>query len=95
MDIEIAKLLVDHGSLTLHEEYSGRGMYGSTTAAVVGSTPDLLDSICEAYKSLMEDLNMDGLKDDQIDEVFKQAEEIQNAVTQIRTDSLGYDTIFY
>jgi hypothetical protein len=95
MKKEIAELLVDHGSLELHEEYSGRGMYGSTTTAVVGSTPDLLNSICEAYKCLMEELNCDGLKDGQIDEAFSKAKEIQNAVTQIRTDSLGYDTIFY
>jgi hypothetical protein len=95
MDIEIAKLLVDHGSLKLHEEYSGRGMYGSTTTAVVGSMGDFLDAVCECYIDLLNEMNRDGLDDDQIDEIFDKSEKIQYAMNNFKTDNLGYDTIFY
>ena len=51
MNIDLAKLLVDYSNdnLSLREEYSGRGMYGSTTAGVVGS----LDDFDEAVKKIM------------------------------------------
>ena len=40
--VEVAEETGDVGTVTLMESYSGRGMYGETTAAVVGLTPLLL-----------------------------------------------------
>jgi hypothetical protein len=40
--VEVAEETGDVGSVSLLEEYSGRGMYGDVTAAVVGITPLLL-----------------------------------------------------
>lgn len=49
MNIEVAKLLEDnaYGELSLHEDYSGRGMYNKTTAAVSGNMNDLFTAIAE------------------------------------------------
>lgn len=40
--VEVAEETGDVGTITLLKSYSGRGMYGDTTAAVVGLTPLLL-----------------------------------------------------
>ena len=48
MELETAKKLEECGNVRLHEGYSGRGMYGKTTAGIVGSHTDLYDAV-ECY----------------------------------------------
>jgi hypothetical protein len=60
MKLEHAKLIVnaanDMGAeVTLRENYSGRGMYGKTTAGVVGTLGDVTKSIAYAASLLTED----------------------------------------
>lgn len=82
MDIECAEILVEHSydELTLHENYSGRGMYGNTTAGVSGSISDLFTAIASVMR--------DGSHEER--EVV--AEGIRGGT---RTDSMGLGTIFY
>jgi hypothetical protein len=96
MNTEIAVQIVGvSDNLKLMGNYSGRGMWGSETAGVVGSHDDFMGSICELYKELMDDVITFSDDQSKIDEIFDTANKIQDAVSNIRTDSMGYDTIFY
>ena len=49
MTTDIANAIVSHNpDLRVHEDYSGRGMYGKTTTGVVGSHTDLYHAV-ESY----------------------------------------------
>jgi len=66
--------------LELREEYSGRSMYGNTTAAVVGSNSTLLECVAIVAREIDEEDYDDFLKE----------------ISRIRRDSMGkYDEIFY
>lgn len=82
MDKKAAEILADYNyELEVYEDYSGRGMYGSTTTGIVGSQSDLFSAIGEVMMSGdEEDIEIVGtaLRED-----------------TIRTDSMGMQTIFY
>jgi hypothetical protein len=81
MRLEIAEALVDasEGRLDLYEDYSGRGMYGRTTAGVTGDSYDLFPALVELGIRIGEG----ELEDMDIEEFhFSQ-------------DSMGLDTIWY
>jgi hypothetical protein len=66
----------------LMPDYSGRAMYGQTCIALVGDTGDLMRFIAELIQVF------DVIDPDAVDTV-------QSLADAIRTDSLGYDTVFY
>jgi len=65
----------------LHEEYSGRGMYGASTAGVVFSTHADFCA-CLAYAS--SEMTHEGKEDDLIEDM-----------TKLSIDSMGSSIIFY
>ena len=84
MDIKVAKLIVESAEennvdLTLYEDYSGRGMFGKETAGIVGSDTTIMLAVAIAARNLL---------NPEFDQLIQ---EIKN----IRTDSLGRDTIYY
>jgi hypothetical protein len=69
---------------TLMPDYSGRGMYGRTCIALVGNTGDLLRFAAELAQI-----------GDDTDTDTDAADMLQIMADTVRTDSLGYDTVFY
>lgn len=85
MDIDFAKGLVDEspsGEVTLRENYSGRGMFGRVTAAVV--FPQWKD-FCEAL------VYYTALHTRQGDDT----DEIADAVSRLKLDDMGRSIIAY
>lgn len=82
MDAKIAQLLVEHsdGELKLYEGYSGRGMMGSETTGVYGSS---IETVI-AY-----------LDDETIADAGLTRHELHKTVKRFRTDNLAFDTIWY
>jgi hypothetical protein len=68
--------------VSLHEDYSGRGMYGRKTAGVSGKLGAILQSVAQAALELADfndyDTTQDFVKD-----------------MDVASDSLGRDTIVY
>lgn len=97
MNIELANFLkkaAEHcgNEADIREEYSGRGMYGRSTAAVVvNSLPELMLNVIQYTREIVE--NNQELEDvavtllDAIPEVAD--------LGRLRTDSMGHDTILY
>lgn len=81
MKAEFAELLAEYNSdLNLRESYSGRGMYGRSTAGVVGSINDVFEAIGEILEYGDEDeieIVREGCRDG------------------VRTDSMGLSSIIY
>ena len=92
MKLEIAKLIVESGEkldldLKLREGYSGRGMFGKTTAGIVGSKSAITKATAyAAYRFGGEELP--GLSDE------LEIEEFLDEVT-FTWDSMGRDRIAY
>lgn len=85
MKLEHAQAIVNAASdagldVRLYEGYSGRGMYGKTTAGVVGSLRDIL--ACTAQAAINQD--HDGKGDDLV-----------CALATTSSDSMGRDLIVY
>jgi hypothetical protein len=92
MNKDIAEMLINYGNdLSIHEDYSGRGMYGETTTAITcDSKDDLMEAIGECFfemvldaKDMGEDYDNTGVK------------ELKNVLTNLQQDSLGRGYIFY
>lgn len=75
--------------VSVRQSYSGRGMYGRTTAAVVGSIPDILQAAVQAGVSLARDSYDGGEPKDTF------AEEFVQAVGGLSFDSMGRETVAY
>ena len=83
MKLEAAELLCNYGG-EIHEDYSGRGMYGKETTGIV------FDDDKEFYKAIA------GVMEDTIqDQNFTECELIVEALKSIRTDNMGTGIIFY
>lgn len=96
MQREIAKRIVVNtfGTLSLHENYSGRGMYGKTTTGIVGSLSDFLESISNLFVDYSAEM-MDE-EDEQMKElIMNNVHDLADAVRELQTDNMGMDTIFY
>ena len=84
MDIKVAKLIVESAEennvdLTLYEDYSGRGMFGKETAGIVGSDTTIMLAVAIAARNLLN----------------PEFDQLIQGIKNIRTDSLGRDTIYY
>lgn len=92
MNKEIAEMITQFGNdLSIHEEYSGRGMYGSITTAI---TCDSKDDLMEAIGELFFEMILDA-KDMGEDYETENAKELKNALSNLQQDSLGMGYIFY
>ena len=91
MKKNVAHLLVNHSdSLTLSEGYSGRGMFGKTTYAVIADSSsgfhDALASVVDA--AIAGDFNT--LYENQDD-----AGDIVDFIRDMRSDNMGMGLIYY
>lgn len=82
MDQKVAKIITDQSTnLVLHKNYSGRGMFGKTTAAISGQPSELLETLgfimCMAPQNVRHAVG----------------EELEKG--QLRTDQLGKQIIWY
>lgn len=89
MKLEHANLIVQAADslgeeLHLHENYSGRGMYGKTTAGVSGPLRHLFGAVAQAAVNIAI-LNPHGDKPDEF------VEDMQD----LAMDSMAFDTIIY
>jgi hypothetical protein len=71
--------------LDVYEDYSGRGMFGSKTHGVTGKYHSFAAAVAEASANLVEDHGKDSTKWTDF------LEDLEN----LRTDSMGLDSIFY
>ena len=92
MDIELAKFFVKvseemgNQECKLQEDYSGRGMYGHTTAAVVCNNP--LAMMMDALQYIKD--CMDN-SDAELDDIWEKLPDFRN--TMLRTDNMGRDSM--
>lgn len=88
MKAELAKAIMSAAEvigleLEHRAEYSGRGMYGKSTDAVIGDQGDFLQACCYAAGTLDAESGL-GL------------DELCDAVRNLRSDSMGrYSTVWY
>lgn len=83
MTKETAELITDYSG-EIHEDYSGRGMYGETTTAVV------LDSENDFYKAIAGIFN-----DCMLDSNMHDADLIIQYLKNVKMDNLGTGIIIY
>lgn len=83
MEKKVAEALVDasNDKLTLHEQYSGRFMYGTSTYAVSGEPNDFTIA-CSKVSSRADEYEIDP-------------EELYETLERLRHDNLGLDMIYY
>ena len=79
MDIKAAETLASYGELEVRKDYSGREIYGKTTAGVTGTQEDFNNAIADLLEA--------GDEEDQII--------VASALRNMKTDSMGLDVIFY
>lgn len=81
MDISFAQFLVDNANdhAEIYENYSGRGMFGSTTTGVVCDNPINLLLVAVEY---MKNENPEDVEDIEVP-------------CQLRTDNMALQTIIY
>lgn len=84
MKENVANMLCGFGDLELHEDYSGRGMYGKTTFAVSGDESEFYDTLANSIEAIYAD-----------DYPDVEMWELADLLRHIKTDSLGRGTIFY
>lgn len=71
----------------LRSDYSGRAMYGNTCIGITGDTSDLLKFIARVAT-----WNFEANEDPNSPEGIELVEDLARSA---RSDSMGYDTIFY
>lgn len=86
MKIEIAEEIIaaarDMGAdVNLHEDYSGRGMYGDTTAAISGDLNNIIAAVALAAGSLQDN--------------HRKLEDLVEAMQKLNTDSYARQIIVY
>lgn len=92
MKKEIAELIVENSyDMDIHEDYSGRGMFGNTTTGIVcDSEKDFYNAIGELYMEMIKDAIIEAEYYD-----MKPAQELTETIGRIRVDNMGYRYIFY
>lgn len=86
MRIDIAEEIIsaarDMGTdINLHEDYSGRGMYGDTTAAISGDLNNIIAAVAMAASTLQDN--------------HRKLEDLVVAMQNISTDSYARQIIVY
>jgi hypothetical protein len=77
-------------SLEHREDYSGRGMYGSDTHAIVGSQSDFMQACCYAAATI------EPPTDDTPDDDIFDLDEFIQEIGCLRTDTMGrHDQVWY
>jgi hypothetical protein len=94
MTKELASFLVDAAEhcgveIELRDDYSGRGMYGQTTQAVIVQNPsELILNVIQYIKETLENMTQDELaKANFIPDV--------SDLGHLRTDNMARDTVIY
>ena len=83
MDIKLATLLAEVCDGEVREDYSGRGMFGKTTAGVICDNPmDILKGVLSDPSYVA-----DVMEDQEI--------AVHQHLSQFQTDSMGLQTIVY
>lgn len=96
MDLKIAEPLTQSGDLELREDYSGRGMHGDTTAAIVcDSFADLACAAVCLATELTREQTEDDYNDVEPDEDQITGEDIAEALRHLRSDNMGRQMVFY
>lgn len=82
MQLETARLIASYSQVevNVHENYSGRGMYGDTTAAI--SSEEIMKAVTSAIVQMAEAGDTDAIA------------EVKKGISFCQ-DSLGYETIMY
>lgn len=98
MKPEHAKLIEEAANMIgldveVHDDYSGRGMYGETTAALVGDMGDIMACVAQAMRDLVED--RDNCSDDAKLEAMVDPDQFIDDLMKIRTDSMGRSVVYY
>jgi hemerythrin-like domain-containing protein len=84
MNKNVAEYLKDFNpEIRLHEEYSGRGMFGQSTYAVSGDWGEIMDTFAGSIEEIYNDND---------DEMLKW---ILESLSRLRFDNLGLRYIFY
>jgi hypothetical protein len=94
MKLESAKLLesaANHAGIELSiiEDYSGRGMYGRTTAAVE------LNSSQDIFGILAVFIDPDFNQEEESDNAEVDRYEMIDEIASLKSDNLGHNIIFY
>ena len=77
--------------LDLREDYSGRGMYGNETVAIVGGDREFRQAICYAAGTI----DSQPKNEEDPEDVFD-LDQFCEEVAGLRTDSMGrYNTVWY
>jgi sugar phosphate isomerase/epimerase len=98
MKIEIAKAIVETAEelgieINLYENYSGRGMFGRTTAGIVyDKDGDLLQAVAKAAKVYTE--ITDEARENGIELAFD-VDDFIHGLKNLSSDSMGRSTIIY
>lgn len=83
MTNEAAEILSQYGG-ELRIDYSGRGMYGKTTAGLVVDTfQDFFNAIADCFHDCMED------------NIIEEADIVIKALKNLQSDNMGNGYIFY
>lgn len=76
--------------------YSGRGMYGDETAAIVGDVGDVMACVAQAMADLVEEREANEHYDrDEENDSLVDPEDFVADMMKIRTDSMGFSTVLY
>lgn len=79
MNSEAAAILSEYGDVEQRDDYSGRGMDGRETSAVVGTHRELMGAVAEVMEHADEE----------------QRHEVARALRLLRSDSMGTEIIWY
>ena len=105
----VDKLFFASGGLELHDDYSGRCMYGDTTYGISGEENAYMEAVIDVAKEMIDDIygdmphweefrtreELNDWVDDACKEVSAKVELFLRETLNARTDNLGYDTIWY
>lgn len=102
MTEKLANLLASYSDdLDVRDDYSGRGMFGENTYALVGAKRDFFGAIGQAFESLIDEaLLMDNDDESQSGEedynnLLDLRDELVGYLPKIQMDSMGLDNVFY
>ena len=101
MKKELAEFIVNNITGEIYEDYSGRGMYGDTTIAII-TNKKYNEFFCEIFKYIfnsIEDILSEYDREITIDCIEEELKQIQGLCKQLEHplyfDSLGKDYIIY
>lgn len=103
------RLFKSSGGLDIHDDYSGRCMYGEKTHAVSGDSEVYMDAIMDVVEEMVDDIygempyweefrtreELNDWIDDACKETSAKVRKFLQETLNARTDNLGFDTIWY